>query len=44
MGLTMLTVIVASIGVMVGIYNTMLGRRHEIAVMRALGAGRTPSC
>jgi putative ABC transport system permease protein len=41
MGLTVLTVIVASIGVMVGIYNTMLGRRHEIAVMRALGAGRS---
>lgn len=40
MGLTVLTVIVAGIGVMVGIYNTMLGRRHEIAVMRALGASR----
>jgi putative ABC transport system permease protein len=40
MGLTILTVIVAGIGVMVGIYNTMLGRRHEIAVMRALGASR----
>jgi putative ABC transport system permease protein len=41
MGLTVLTVIVAGIGVMVGIYNTMLGRRHEIAVMRALGASRS---
>lgn len=40
MGLTILTVVVAGIGVMVGIYNTMLGRRHEIAVMRALGASR----
>ncbi len=40
LGLTVLTVIVAGIGVMVSIYNAMAGRRHEIAVMRALGARR----
>lgn len=40
LALSMLTVLVASIGVMVSIYNSMTGRRHEIAVMRALGAGR----
>ena len=31
-------VIVAGIGIMVSIYNSMSDRRHEIAVMRALGA------
>ena len=30
-------VIVAGIGIMVSIYNSMSDRRHEIAVMRALG-------
>jgi putative ABC transport system permease protein len=40
LGLTILTVIVAGIGIMVSIYNSMAGRRHEIAVMRALGASR----
>jgi len=40
LSLTILTVIVAGVGVMVSIYNSMIGRRHEIAVMRALGAGR----
>ncbi|HUT09158.1 MAG TPA: FtsX-like permease family protein [Thermoguttaceae bacterium] len=35
-----LIVIVAGIGIMVSIYNSMSDRRHEIAVMRALGAGR----
>ncbi len=33
-------VVVASIGVMVAIYNTMSDRRRDIAVMRALGADR----
>ena len=40
LGVAALTVLVAGIGVMVSIYNTMAGRRHEIAVMRALGASR----
>lgn len=35
-----LIVIVAGIGMMVSIYNSMSERRHEIAVMRALGARR----
>jgi len=34
-------VIVAGIGIMVSIYNSMSDRRHEIAVMRALGASRS---
>ncbi|MCA9246161.1 MAG: ABC transporter permease [Planctomycetales bacterium] len=38
--LSMLIVVVAGIGIMVSIYNTMSERGHEIAVMRALGAGR----
>ena len=38
--LTVLIVIVAGIGIMVSIYNSMSDRRHEIAVMRALGAHR----
>ena len=33
-------VIVAGIGIMVSIYNSMSDRRHEIAIMRALGASR----
>ena len=40
LGLTVLIVIVAGIGILVSIYNSMSERRHEIAVMRALGAGR----
>lgn len=36
-----LIVVVAGIGMMVSIYNSMSERRHEIAVMRALGARRT---
>lgn len=40
LGLTVLVVVVAGIGVLVSIYNSMSDRRHEIAVMRALGAGR----
>jgi putative ABC transport system permease protein len=39
--LTVLIVIVAGIGIMVSIYNSMSERSHEIAVMRALGAGRS---
>jgi putative ABC transport system permease protein len=41
LAITILTVVVAGVGIMVGIYNSMSGRRHEIAVLRALGAGRT---
>jgi len=33
-------VLVAGIGIMVSIYNSMNDRRHEIAIMRALGAQR----
>jgi len=36
-----LVVIVAGIGVMVSIYNSMNDRRRDIAIMRSLGAGRT---
>ena len=32
--------VVAGIGILVSIYNSMNDRKHEIAVMRALGAGR----
>jgi putative ABC transport system permease protein len=35
-----LVVLVAGIGIMVSIYNSMNDRRHDIAVMRALGARR----
>jgi putative ABC transport system permease protein len=35
-----LVVVVASIGVMVSIYNSMNDRRRELAIMRSLGAGR----
>ncbi len=38
--LTTLVIIVAGVGMMVAIYNTMSERRREIAVMRALGASR----
>ena len=40
LALTVLIVIVAGVGIMVSIYNSMSERRHEIAVMRALGAHR----
>jgi putative ABC transport system permease protein len=39
--LATLVIIVAGIGMMVSIYNTMNERRQEIAIMRALGAKRT---
>ncbi len=35
LGMAVVTVIVAGIGIMVSIYNSMSDRRHEIAVMRA---------
>ncbi|MBN1394687.1 MAG: ABC transporter permease [Pirellulales bacterium] len=41
LGMGILTTVVAGIGIMVSIYNSMSDRRHEIAVMRALGASRT---
>ena len=40
LGLAVLIVVVSGIGIMVSIYNSMSERRHEIAVMRALGAHR----
>ena len=40
LALTVAIVIVACIGVMVSIYNSMNERTREIAVIRALGAGR----
>ena len=40
LGLTVTIVVVSAIGILVSIYNSMSERRHEIAVMRALGAGR----
>jgi putative ABC transport system permease protein len=40
LAMAVLTVIEAGIGIMVSIYNSMSDRRHEIAVMRALGASR----
>ncbi len=40
LGMAVLTVIEAGIGIMVSIYNSMSDRRHEIAIMRALGASR----
>lgn len=38
--LSVLIVVVAGIGIMVSIYNSMSERRREIAIMRALGARR----
>jgi len=38
--ITLLTCIVAAVGVLVAIYNSMNDRRKDIAVMRALGARR----
>ena len=38
--LTVLIIIVAAIGILVSIYNSMAQRSHDIAVMRALGASR----
>jgi putative ABC transport system permease protein len=38
--MSVLVVVVAGMGIMVSIYNSMSERRHEIAIMRALGASR----
>ena len=38
--LTAMICIVSGVGILVSIYNSMSDRRHEIAVMRALGADR----
>lgn len=38
--LTVLIVVVAGVGILVSIYNSMSERSHDIAVMRALGASR----
>jgi putative ABC transport system permease protein len=40
MVLAVLVVAVAGIGIMVSMYNSMSDRRHDIAIMRALGASR----
>jgi putative ABC transport system permease protein len=40
LGLTVLLCVVSGISILVGIYNSMSQRRHEIAVLRALGARR----
>jgi putative ABC transport system permease protein len=34
----LLVIVVAGVGILVGLYNTIQGRRREIAVLRALGA------
>ncbi len=41
LSLTVLIIVVSGIGIMVSIYNSMNERRRDIAVMRALGAGRS---
>jgi len=40
MVITVITCVVAAMGILVGIYNSMNDRRRDIAVMRALGARR----
>ncbi|HCO26980.1 MAG TPA: ABC transporter permease, partial [Gimesia maris] len=39
--LTSLIIVVSGVGIFVSIYNSMSDRKREIAIMRALGAGRT---
>lgn len=39
--LTILIIVVASVSILVSIYNSMSERSHDIAVMRALGASRS---
>jgi putative ABC transport system permease protein len=39
--MTAMICVVSGVSILVSIYNSMAGRRHEIAVMRALGASRT---
>lgn len=41
LGLTCMICIVSALSILVGIYNSMNQRQHEIAVMRALGANRS---
>ena len=41
LAITMLICVVSGISILVSIYNSMNERKHEIAVMRALGAGRS---
>lgn len=41
LALTIMICIVSAISILVGIYNSMSQRKHEIAVMRALGASRS---
>lgn len=41
LGLTILICVVSGLSILVGIYNSMSQRHHEIAVMRALGASRS---
>ncbi len=38
--LAVLVVVVAGVGILVSIYNSMNDRKHDIAIMRALGASR----
>ena len=38
--LSVLVVVVAGMGILLSIYNSMNDRRHDIAIMRALGASR----
>jgi putative ABC transport system permease protein len=38
--LTAMICVVSGVSILISIYNSMSERRHEIAVMRALGAGR----
>jgi putative ABC transport system permease protein len=40
LGLTSLIVLVSAVSILVSIYNSMSERKHDIAVMRALGASR----
>ncbi|KAA1261304.1 Macrolide export ATP-binding/permease protein MacB [Rubripirellula obstinata] len=40
LGITLITCVVAAVGILVAIYNSMNDRRRDIAVMRALGARR----
>ena len=40
LAMTILICIISGVSILVSIYNSMNDRRHEIAVMRALGAGR----
>ena len=41
LGITAIVCFVSGISILVSIYNSMSDRKHEIAVMRALGAGRS---